>query len=262
MRIRMQDFPILNRDIEKMQFELIGDQDGLSEDEINEMAYEIAKDTFSDKRTKVLLFSEKFVLAALKAAPKLISLYKQIKPGKYIILKASREIGEPAYVVEMEDWSLYILECTHNNVFNYCQQDVTNSGGDLTLAKLNEIIPDSHPEDDDFVIKFDVGTLYDPFPLIALLFYQFADIETLILNEKCKRGHLNNCKYLLECDSKITIVDSTWFTTIIQSEGFKVRGHFAFRAFGEGHSQRRLVWISEFNKNGYTRKAGILNHSE
>jgi hypothetical protein len=54
-------------------------------------------------------------------------------------------------------------------------------------------------------------------------------------------------------------LDSTWFTTIVRSEGFKVGGHFRMQPFGKNLSDRKLIWISPFDKNGYTRKAKILS---
>jgi hypothetical protein len=62
----------------------------------------------------------------------------------------------------------------------------------------------------------------------------------------------NETKYAVE------ILDSTWFTTIIRSEGFRVGGHFRMEPYGPGMAQKKLIWIEPFEKTGYTRKARIL----
>ena len=51
------------------------------------------------------------------------------------------------------------------------------------------------------------------------------------------------------------MLDSTWFTNIVRSEGFAVHGHFRMQACGPNHSQRKLTYINDFEKKGYTRRA-------
>lgn len=49
--------------------------------------------------------------------------------------------------------------------------------------------------------------------------------------------------------------DSKWYTEISNNESFKVSGHFRLQPYGDG--TRRLIWINEFTKKGYHRKATI-----
>ncbi len=49
--------------------------------------------------------------------------------------------------------------------------------------------------------------------------------------------------------------DSKWYTKISNDESFQVSGHFRLQPYGDG--TRRLIWINEFTKNGYHRKATI-----
>ena len=67
-----------------------------------------------------------------------------------------------------------------------------------------------------------------------------------------------SCIYNNRSKFPITIIDSTWLTTLVKSDAFKVRGHFALQAYGPGWSKRRLRWISEYEKPGYTRLAKKL----
>lgn len=90
-----------------------------------------------------------------------------------------------------------------------------------------------------------------------LLLKRYADIEILEVNRRKKKVKKEGEKILSEIKSKIQILDSNWFTTIIRSESFNVKGHFALRAYGKGRKKRKLVWINPYEKSGYTRKAKL-----
>jgi len=94
--------------------------------------------------------------------------------------------------------------------------------------------------------------------MLLKTFIQYAEVESKVILANKKDRHIG-VKYLNETNNKIEILDSTYFTTISREEGFGVRGHFRFQPYGPGMQQRRLQWISEFQKNGYTRQAKILN---
>jgi hypothetical protein len=92
-----------------------------------------------------------------------------------------------------------------------------------------------------------------------IVFKRFAPIETLVINKETnRRGKLNKNRYVNEVKHDVTIIDSNWFTTIIRTKGFGVRGHFAIRACGKGGKDRKIVWIDSYQKNGYIRKAKQL----
>jgi hypothetical protein len=91
-----------------------------------------------------------------------------------------------------------------------------------------------------------------------VLFKKYCELETKIIAPKSANKHIGT-KYVNETDKRIKVLDSTWFTTIVRSEGFHVRGHFRMQPYGPDLSQRKLIWIADFDKEGYTRKAKILN---
>lgn len=94
--------------------------------------------------------------------------------------------------------------------------------------------------------------------LISLLcFIKYCPLETKLIDGKRKAVHVGN-KYVNETEQSIEILDSTWFTTIICSEGFNVGGHFRMQPYGPGLASKRLQWIEPFQKHGYVRKAKIL----
>lgn len=91
----------------------------------------------------------------------------------------------------------------------------------------------------------------------VLLFKKYATVETKeflagqktkYLGQKC----INDTKY------NITHLDSKWFTNIVRSAGFEVRGHFRLQPYGPGMKERKLIWIEAFEKTGYTAPARKL----
>lgn len=90
-------------------------------------------------------------------------------------------------------------------------------------------------------------------------FLQYAEVDSKIINAK-RREHHVGAKYVNETNYKVNVLDSTYFTTISRTEGFGVKGHFRLQPYGPGLSKKRLQWISEYEKTGYTRKAKILSH--
>lgn len=99
--------------------------------------------------------------------------------------------------------------------------------------------------------------------LCTQLFKKYASVETKILypNQKPPRDIL--CPYRNNTDFKITYLDSKWFTTLVRSEGFNVRGHFRLQPKKkDGEWTRELIWIDEFRKHGYTSHAKVLEYNE
>lgn len=62
-------------------------------------------------------------------------------------------------------------------------------------------------------------------------------------------------KYFNETKSPIEILDSSWFTTIIRTEGFGVTGHFRLQPYGPGRTMKKWVYINDYEKHGYVRRA-------
>lgn len=95
------------------------------------------------------------------------------------------------------------------------------------------------------------------------IFLQFAEIETKVIKPGHKEFEGVKCTYQNKSSSNITVVDSTWFTNLVVSGAFKVRGFFRLQPYGKrSENKRRLKWINEFTKHGYTRKAKKLNEQE
>jgi len=91
------------------------------------------------------------------------------------------------------------------------------------------------------------------------LFKKYAKVETKILTANSKKI-INNEKITNETTLQLTYLDSMWFTTIVNSTGFNVNGHFRLQPKKiNGEWTKELIYINEFHKNGYSREAKILN---
>lgn len=90
-----------------------------------------------------------------------------------------------------------------------------------------------------------------------VLFLKYCDLETKEIKAGKKDVHIGT-KYVNETKSNVQILDSTWFTTIVRSDGFHVRGHFRFQPY-PSTGEKKLIWIADYDKDGYTRTAKILN---
>lgn len=95
--------------------------------------------------------------------------------------------------------------------------------------------------------------------LLILNFLKYAEIETVIAEPSRPIFEGVNCLYNNKSKHNIKIIDSKWITTLVHSDAFKVRGHFRLQPYGESLKERKLIWINEFQKNGYTREAKILS---
>lgn len=91
------------------------------------------------------------------------------------------------------------------------------------------------------------------------VFMQYAQTEIKNLKPYHKDMSGVLCRYENKSKLPINIIDSTWFTSLVKSDSFKVRGHFRLQPYGHGLKNRKLIWINDFVKEGYTREAKILS---
>jgi len=94
--------------------------------------------------------------------------------------------------------------------------------------------------------------------VIFKMFKTYAEVETKEIAPNSKTKTID-CKYVNDTNFKITYLDSKWFTNLVKSDAFKVRGHFRLQPCGEGLKDRKLIWINDFEKSGYTAHARKLS---
>lgn len=91
--------------------------------------------------------------------------------------------------------------------------------------------------------------------LLRILIYLFyGDITTRFIQAKEKAKVSATTTILNDSGLGIFYANSLWRQRINVS-GFKVRGHFRLQPHGEGRAKRKLIWIEEFSKMGYNRRA-------
>lgn len=97
--------------------------------------------------------------------------------------------------------------------------------------------------------------------LIVLAFKKFASVELDVIKplsrKKTPLDPEGKGKVVNDTGIEVTLLDSTWFREIIRNEGFKVRGHFRLQPCknDKGEWTHKLIYINEFEKHGYHRRA-------
>lgn len=90
------------------------------------------------------------------------------------------------------------------------------------------------------------------------LFLKYADVEVINIYGN-QRKTLPDKSDVFENKSGVRVqyIDSRWVREIIRTEGFKVRGHFRLQPIKDedGEWTRKLIYIKEFEKHGYHRRA-------
>lgn len=132
-------------------------------------------------------------------------------------------------------------------------------GADIFYTRLKNLV---HPFDKvdmsingfSFLTKSFANDFDDDFIFKLLAYLTYGEITEKFIPAKStvKVGNLtrlsNNTKY------DVVYANSLWKTRI-STEGFKVRGHFRLQPIGEKRTLRKLIFIEEFKKSGYNRKA-------
>lgn len=97
--------------------------------------------------------------------------------------------------------------------------------------------------------------------LVIMAFKKFASVELDVVKplsrKKTALDPQGKGKVVNDTGIEVTLLDSTWFREIIRNEGFKVRGHFRLQPCknDKGEWTRKLIYINEFEKHGYHRRA-------
>lgn len=100
--------------------------------------------------------------------------------------------------------------------------------------------------------------------LLLIIFKKYAKIETKLL----AKNTVSKISLIKKIQNKsklnITYLDCSWFTTLIRSDEFSVRGHFRLQPYKNdlGEWTKKLIFINGFKKDGYTRRAKKLNTTE
>lgn len=116
----------------------------------------------------------------------------------------------------------------------------------------------------DYIPLF-AGCFEPPIPLythaFTILTYlclrKWAEVEIAEVKTKVKREVKKGKMTIVVTEDGLSYFtfDSKWYTEICNNNDFNVSGHFRLQPYGDG--SRRLIYINEFVKHGYHRKALI-----
>ena len=188
-------------------------------------------------------FKDSIVLAY----PKIVKDEKHIKeiPSHCGIIFTDK--GFSLYLSNPTDKKIKLL------VYGFTRDVLTTYGiidnDDKFFGVAANVDETGEPINDTKVLSMYLSTL-----LVALYFIDNCEIEEKILKPDSKHRENGN-KHFNESKSDLVILDCKWFTDLIRTIPFHVKGHFRWQAHGEKKTKRKLIWISEFEKNGYVRKA-------
>lgn len=86
---------------------------------------------------------------------------------------------------------------------------------------------------------------------------QWAEVQLVKVSTTTKKEIKKNKKTQIVTEPGLDYYkfDVKWYTEISNDDSFQVSGHFRLQPYGDG--TRKLIWINEFTKHGYHRKATI-----
>ena len=212
----------------------------------------------------VWAISKNFEEASVKALPSLkTTILKEVSAQANVTYSGVLILGGTVY--------FYVLAFSHFGRPDICFIIETNKEGDLLTYAHTSIA--GMPGEDNPWHTYGYKGLYKGLTekeymtkwtweiLGHLAFKKYAQVE--IVESKARtKIHAQGCKYLNETDLDIEYLDSKWFTTLVNSKGFKVGGHFRLQPKKkDGEWTKELIWIEDFEKKGYNRKAGVIKET-
>lgn len=94
----------------------------------------------------------------------------------------------------------------------------------------------------------------------AINFLRYAEVQDKVIPAKSKIRNGIKGKDVNDTGLDVTFVTSHYITNLVVTGAFKVSGHWRMQPKKkDGEWTRELIWINEFQKSGYHRKAGILD---
>jgi len=93
--------------------------------------------------------------------------------------------------------------------------------------------------------------------LNVLLMKKFGEVETVVVAKDTIRT-IGNKKVANKMPFPIRHLNSSYFKTIIKTEGFMVQGFWRNQACGKGWKEHKLIFVKSFQKHGYVRRAPAL----
>ena len=190
--------------------------------------------------------SSTFKQAILTAMPKISGDKKHLKDVPTDCGVIFTDTGFTVYLSNPTDKKVKLL------AFGFTRDTLTTYGivdNDNQIGGLACSLKDGKPYNDIDHLNNWLDSI-----LLSLYFIHNCEIEQKIVkpNEKHRE---NGNKHFNESKSDVIFLDCSWFTELIKNTPFHVKGHLRWQHHGEKFSKRKLIWIADFEKSGYQRRA-------
>ncbi len=219
------------------------------------------------KPEKVYYLTNPFLSAITKAIDSLSkpSLIKEIDSGTYMFLIPN---GGTIHITITNDKEKQIVQsvicCFVGRYLISCGDFMADYSKDKIeeISDYNFSYSSNQDENNETIMAFMSCSTMSILIIQAIIFIQFAQVETKIMPPGSKTNNIS-CNYRNDTKIPFTILDCKWFTTLVQQEGFLVRGHFHFYWVKnkEGVLVKRLQWVDTYKKEGYNAQAIKLNQN-
>lgn len=211
---------------------------------------------------EINVISKTFIDSACKAARKLNDLWIDISNDKKIdiSIKGTYIIADFVFMIDYEiinGITKQILYVFNKNGVPLKMYNYNEKNNKTPHYWLSNVFLCNYNTKEKQIKYFEKS-----FAIIILfkMFKSYADVETKILKPYSKLKEIN-CKYVNDTKLELTYLDSKWFTNLVKSDSFNVRGHFRLQPKKkDGKWTKELIWIAGFEKKGYTAKARKIMH--
>jgi hypothetical protein len=266
MKIDYKSYPILeklsNKNIDNLPIH-VGDRMFFGNEKYKDMFKNYWKLANLDFSKEINVISKPFMEASSKAMPKLSELLRDILSNDTsdFDVKGTYIIGDRVIMIsysvlqgsENQEKFFYVFDKSGVPLMLNVQSEIHNILEVTWISNVHGLQFNSDLE----VKQFMAMAVHSIF--IYKMFKSYAQVETKYLKPNQKFKDII-CKYKNDTKLNLCFLDSKWFTNLVKSDGFTVRGHFRLQPKKiNGEMSKELIWISEFQKTGYTAPARMLS---
>jgi hypothetical protein len=215
----------------------------------------------TEEKFLTFLSSLKFVFAQVAKKYYLTSTFKSaINTALPKIIQDDKQFNDApcdcGIIFTEKGFSLFLSNPTDKKLkllcFGFTRDILTTYGyvdNDGNFGGMAASIKDGKPYNDLAALNMYLNTF-----MVSLYFIHNCDIEQKVLEPKAKCVQSGE-KHYNESNSDLIILDCRWFTELIRNTPFHVKGHLRWQAHGENRNKRKLIFISDFEKQGYRSKS-------
>jgi hypothetical protein len=137
-------------------------------------------------------------------------------------------------------FDIFTIDIREDFVDSYTTALKRGQKRDLTTDDINEDMADAIEKEGVQILTY--------------LYFSGLDFKHVLKGRKVKDGKK---KFKNDTQTDVYLVDSCWNTIVIHDEEFPVRGHLRLQPYESRESPKyKLIWIDDFVKHGYVRRAG------